>query len=172
MKFSTNTRNIVLIPLLVLIFLFASFKPTGVKIYKINRIVIDAGHGGKDPGTMGKISKEKNVAFEIAIELGRIIKENIKDVEVIYTRDSDKFIELENRASIANKNDADLFISIHCNAVASNTERIHGTETYVMGTHTSQGNFEVAKRENSVILLEDNYEERYEGFDPSSPESL
>jgi N-acetylmuramoyl-L-alanine amidase len=121
---------------------------------------------------MGKISREKNVALKIALELGRIIKENIKDVEVIYTRDSDKFIELENRASIANKNDADLFISIHCNAVASNTERIHGTETYVMGTHTSQGNFEVAKRENSVILLEDNYEERYEGFDPSSPESL
>ena len=172
LKFSTKTRNIVLIPSLVLVLLLASFKPTGVKIYRIDRVVIDAGHGGKDPGTLGSISKEKTVALEIALELGRIIKENIKDVEIIYTRNSDKFIELENRASLANKNNADLFISIHCNAVASNRESIQGTETYVMGTHTSQGNFEVPKRENSVILLEDNYEERYEGFDPNSPESL
>ncbi len=93
-------------------------------------------------------------------------------MRVLYTRDDDTFIELDERPNIANKNDADVFISIHCNAVPSNQNIIYGTETYVMGQHTSEGNFEVTKRENSVILLEENYEERYEGFDPKSPESL
>jgi N-acetylmuramoyl-L-alanine amidase len=172
LKNNTNLRNIVLIPALVLVILCSSFKPTGIKLYKIDRIVIDAGHGGKDPGTQGGFSREKDVSLKIARELGRIIKENYKDIKVIYTRDADKFIELENRANIANKNDADLFISIHCNAVPKNKDHIFGTETYVMSAHASEGNFEVAKRENSVILLEDNYKERYEGFDPSSPESL
>lgn len=172
MKIITNVRNIVQIPLMVLVLLFVSFKPTGIKIYKINKIVIDAGHGGKDPGTQGNFSNEKDVALKIALDLGRIIHENLKDVQVIYTRNSDKFVELENRANIANKNDADLFISIHCNAVDHNKDRIHGTETYVMGLSASEGNLEVAKRENSVILLEDNYKERYEGFDPNSNESF
>lgn len=171
-NFITIIRFKLHIPLLILALLLASFKPTGLKIYKIDKVVIDAGHGGKDPGTQGNISDEKDVALKIAMDLGRIINENLKDVKVIYTRNSDKFIELENRASIANKNDADLFISIHCNSVPANKINTYGTETYVMGTNHSEGNFEIAKRENSVILLEDNYKERYEGFDPNSPESL
>ncbi len=138
---------------------------------RINTVIIDAGHGGKDPGTHGVSSREKDVALKIARELGRIIKEYLKDVKVIYTRSNDTFIELEQRANIANKAGADVFISIHCNAVPRNTEKIYGTETYVMGLHTSKANFEVAKRENSVILMEKNNEEVYEGFDPNSPDS-
>jgi N-acetylmuramoyl-L-alanine amidase len=138
----------------------------------VDKVVIDAGHGGKDPGTHGLFSQEKNISLKIAKELGRIIEENLKDVDVIYTRANDTFVELEDRPIIANKNDADVFISIHCNAVPANKEHIYGTETYVMGLHKEEGNFEIAKRENSVILMEDNYEEKYEGFDPSSPESL
>lgn len=149
----------------------ASFNTTGVKEIRVKKVVIDAGHGGKDSGTIGKFSKEKNVALKIAKELGAIIQKNMSDVEVIYTRTNDTFVELEQRAQIANKNGADVFISIHCNAVPSNKDKVHGTETYIMGLHTSEANLEVAKRENSVILLEDNYEERYEGFNPNSPES-
>jgi len=138
---------------------------------RINTVIIDAGHGGKDPGTHGVSSKEKDVALKVARELGRIISDNLKDVKVIYTRSNDTFIELEQRANIANKAGADVFISIHCNAVPRNTEKIYGTETYVMGLHTSKANFEVAKRENSVILMEKNNKEAYEGFDPNSPDS-
>ena len=165
-------KNIVIIPCLAFLLIMGSFKPAGLALYKVDKVVIDAGHGGKDPGTHGLISQEKTIALKIAKELGRIIEENLKDIEVIYTRSNDRFIELEDRAMIANKNDADVFISIHCNAVPGNKEKIYGTETYVMGTHVDEGNFEIAKRENSVILMEDDYEERYEGFDPESPESL
>lgn len=165
-------RNIVIILCLAFFMILGSFKPAGKALYKVDKVVIDAGHGGKDPGTHGLFSKEKNISLKIAKELGRIIKENLKDVDVIYTRTNDTFVELEDRAMVANKNDADVFISIHCNAVPANKDRIYGTETYVMGLHTEEGNFEIAKRENSVILMEDNYEERYEGFDPGSPESL
>lgn len=133
-------------------------------------MVIDAGHGGKDPGTSGDVSKEKDVALKIALKLGKTIEEYLPDVEVIYTRDDDNFVELEGRAYIANKNGADLFISIHCNAVSNNT--IYGTETYVMGLDKVEGNMRVAKKENSVIFLEENYEDKYDGFDPSSPESM
>jgi N-acetylmuramoyl-L-alanine amidase len=157
---------------MALLLITASFKPAGIAEYRVDKVVIDAGHGGKDPGTHGIISREKDVALKIALELGRIIKENLKDVEVIYTRNNDTFVELDDRADIANKNDADVFISVHCNSVPANQNIIYGTETYVMGQHTSEGNFEISKRENSVILLEENYEERYEGFDPKSPESL
>ncbi len=167
----TIVRNIVFIPLMVLILVMWSFKPAGITKYKVDKVVIDAGHGGKDSGTTGLFSREKDIALKISLELGRIIKENLQDVEVVYTRTSDDFIELDNRAKIANKNDADVFISVHCNAVPANKHIIYGTETYVMGNHTSERNLEVAKRENSVILLEENYEERYEGFDPNSPES-
>lgn len=126
-------------------------------------VVIDAGHGGKDPGTHGAFSNEKEVALEIALELGKIINQYLNDVEVIYTRSRDEFIELEKRAQLANQQGADMFISIHCNAVPSNTEKIYGTETYIMGAHTSDANFEVAKRENSVILHEAD-KEVYEDF--------
>ncbi|MBS0000124.1 MAG: N-acetylmuramoyl-L-alanine amidase [Cyclobacteriaceae bacterium] len=168
----TIVRNIALIPCLAFLILMASFKTAGVIEYKVDKVVIDAGHGGKDPGTHGLISEEKDIALKIALELGRIIKDNLKDVEVIYTRNNDTFVELDDRANMANKKDADVFISIHCNSVPRNQHLIYGTETYVMGQHTSEGNFEVTKRENSVILLEKDYEERYEGFDPKSPESL
>ena len=164
-------RNIVLIGCLAFLLVLGSYKTVGVRLYKVDKVVIDAGHGGKDSGTVGSISKEKDIALKIALELGRIIKENLPDVEVIYTRDKDNFVELEDRAMMANKNDADLFISIHCNAVPANKNQIYGTETYIMGVHKDGANFEIAKRENSVILLEENYEERYEGFDPNSPES-
>jgi N-acetylmuramoyl-L-alanine amidase len=131
--------------------------------------VLDAGHGGHDPGTHGKYSREKEIALEIAMELGSIINKHLPDVEVIYTRDSDKFIDLDRRAEIANKSNADIFVSIHCNAFPR--KDVYGSETYVLGTHKTKDNLEVAKRENSVILLEENYESRYEGFDPKSPES-
>lgn len=139
-------------------------------------MVIDAGHGGKDSGTSGHVSKEKDIALKIALELGKTIQKYLKDVKVIYTRTDDTFIELEERAQIANKNGADLFISIHCNSLPKDTpdsrrQNIFGTETYIMGMHTSEANFDVAKRENSVILMEEDNSETYEGFDPNSPES-
>lgn len=162
-------RNIIYIICFSLFLLIASFHTVGVKQYQVKKVVIDAGHGGKDPGTSGVFSKEKDIALSIALELGRIIQENMKDVEVIYTRKNDHFLELEQRAEIANNNNADLFISLHANAIS--VKSVHGTESYVMGTHTLEGNLEVAKRENSVILMEEDYEERYEGFDPLSPES-
>lgn len=137
------------------------------KGYKVKKIVIDAGHGGKDIGCHGKRTKEAQIALAVALKLGEKIKENLKDVKIIYTRDSDVFIELQERAAIANRNNADLFISIHCNSAKAN--HISGSETYTMGLHTSDGNLDVAKRENSVILNEDNYLEKYNGYDPNSP---
>ncbi len=132
--------------------------------------MIDAGHGGKDGGTSGAVSKEKDVALKIATELGTIIREYLPDVEVVYTRTGDNFIELDERANIANKNGADLFVSIHCNAV-EHSNKVKGTETWVMGLHKTETNLNVAKRENSVILMEENYTEKYEGFDPNDPAS-
>ena len=135
----------------------------------VGTVVIDAGHGGKDPGTHGVLMKEKDVALKIALKVGGLIEKNLPGVKVIYTRKDDRYLALDQRAAIANKNKADLFICIHANAVSK--AEIYGTETYVMGLYKSEGNLDVAKRENSVILLDDNYEERYEGFDPNSPES-
>ncbi len=166
-------KNIILISLFSLFLLCGSFKETNVNksAYQVKKIVIDAGHGGKDSGTVGKNCFEKDVVLSIALKLGEIIKENLKDVEVIYTRDDDTFVPLNKRAEIANKNDADLFISIHANSEPKGHHSAFGTETYVMGEHTSDRNLEIAKKENSVILMEENYEEKYEGFDPNSPES-
>lgn len=173
--FESNNRkivkNIASIALISLALVLASFYPLNNHTYKVDKIVIDAGHGGKDQGTHGEKYLEKNIALNIALELGRIIQENLKGVKVIYTRDDDTFVELDERANIANKNGADLFISIHCNS-APYSDKVHGTETYVMGLHTSKKNLEVAKRENSVILMEDNYKEKYEGYDPNDPSSL
>jgi len=163
-------KNIVLVPLLVAIILLNSFSTVGLRDNKVKKIVIDAGHGGKDPGTRGVFSKEKILALDIARKAGKYIEEYMDDVEVIYTRDDDTFIELEERAQIANRNGADLFISIHCNAFPPNP-KIKGTETYVMGLHKTEQNLAVAKRENSSIYLEDNYQETYGDFDPMSPDS-
>ena len=133
-------------------------------------LVIDAGHGGKDPGAAGRKSKEKNINLAVALELGRLVAKNCPDVKVVYTRKTDVFVELDERARIANKAKADLFISIHVNSTAARVGP-QGTETYTLGMHRAADNLEVAKRENSVITLESNYEQRYEGFDPKSSES-
>ena len=144
-------------------------EPVSAKVdSKVNTVVIDAGHGGKDPGTRGSHIKEKNVALSVALELGRQIKEEMPDVKVLYTRSTDVFIELGERSAFANRNNADLFISIHCNATPR-SRSVRGTETFVMGLHKTEGNLEVAKRENSVILQETNYKQKYKGFDPNSP---
>lgn len=133
-------------------------------------VVIDAGHGGKDPGAVGAISKEKDINLKVALALGDLLEKNLKDVKVVYTRKTDMFVELDQRAQIANQNKADLFLSIHTNASAGN-KTVKGTETYTLGMHRAASNLEVAKRENSAIMLEKNYEEKYEGFNPKSSES-
>lgn len=133
-------------------------------------LVIDAGHGGNDAGAIGKISKEKNINLNVALSFGRYVEANCPDVRVIYTRKTDVFIPLHERANIANRNKADLFISIHTNALPKG--RIaRGLETYTLGMNRAADNFDVAKRENSVILIEKDYKQRYEGFDPRSSES-
>ena len=162
-------KNIKIPVLLGTIILLGSFNELSVKDFRIKRIVVDAGHGGKDPGTHGEISREKDIALKIALKFGSYVEELVDEVEVIYTRSDDRFITLKGRTEIANKNGADLFISIHCNWLSR--PEIHGTETYVMGLHVSEANLNVAKRENSVILLEENYKDNYEGFDPTSSES-
>lgn len=135
----------------------------------INTVVIDAGHGGHDPGCHYGKFQEKNITLAIALKLGRMIKANYKDVRVIYTRNDDTFVPLIDRAGIANKAKADLFISIHVNA--NHKPGVFGTETYTMGPHKTNDNLEVAKRENEVVLLEADYKENYEGYDPKSPEA-
>jgi len=135
----------------------------------LETVVIDAGHGGKDPGAVVGRAREKDIVLEIALRLGRVIKEKLPDVRVIYTRSSDVFVPLFERSVIANKNNADLFISIHANYCASPS--VKGTETYVLGLHRTQDNLNVAKKENSVILLEKDHTTRYEGFDPNLSES-
>ena len=132
-------------------------------------IVLDAGHGGKDPGRPTQYGyKEKDIALSIVLKVGKLLS-NEKDINVIYTRKTDVFVDLFKRGKIANNADADLFVSVHCNAHNSNA---YGSETYVLGIHRNKTNMEVAKAENEVIYLEDNYEKHYEGFDPNSPESL
>ncbi|WP_203295803.1 N-acetylmuramoyl-L-alanine amidase family protein [Luteirhabdus pelagi] len=131
-------------------------------------VVLDAGHGGHDSGNRGNGYEEAEIALSIVLKVGAILEKN-PDIQVIYTRNDDTFVTLRGRAAIANQADADLFVSVHCNAHSS---AAYGTETFVLGLHKTQANFEVAKKENEVIFLEENYEENYAGFDPSSPESL
>ena len=131
-------------------------------------VVIDAGHGGKDPGNLGNGYMEKIIALKIALKAGAILSKN-QDIKVIYTRDSDNFVPLTKRGDIANKANADIFISIHCD---SHTSNAHGAGTFVLGLHANKQNFAVAKKENSAIYLEDNFEERYAQYDINSPESV
>ena len=133
------------------------------------KIVIDAGHGGKDPGRPNPNGIiEKHIVLNIALNLGRELENDGN--EVIYTRDKDIFLTLRQRARIANEADADLFISIHCNAF--HDSRVYGSETFVYGLHVNKANFEVALKENEVIFLEEDFEKNYQGFDPNAPESL
>jgi len=154
---------------ILIVLLLVSTSHLEAQQFKVKTVVIDAGHGGHDSGCLGhKGSKEKNVTLAVALKIGKLIESNLADVKVIYTRTTDVFVELKERAAIANRNQADLFISIHCNA-ASNSSA-YGAETYFLGLHKSEANLEVAKRENSVITLETNYQDSYNGFDPNSPE--
>lgn len=134
-------------------------------------IVIDPGHGGRDPGAIRGAIKEKNINLGVATELGRLIERNMSDVKVVYTRKTDVFVALEKRSEIANKAKANLFISIHTNSTAATTTRASGADTYILGLARSAENLAVAKRENAVIKYEDDYTTKYEGFDPDSPES-
>jgi N-acetylmuramoyl-L-alanine amidase len=166
-----HTINICIVKLIFLISVLINFsgKAAAIKNEKGWIIVIDAGHGGKDPGAVGAFSYESNIALAVALKTGEYIEQNIKNVTVIYTRKNDTFVELRDRADIANKNKADLFISIHANWASSKS--VQGTETFVMGLAKDQQNLEVAMKENEVILLENDHSTAYEGFDPKSPES-
>ena len=155
-----------------IVFCLVLIQPQGVYAQRgarIRTVVIDAGHGGKDPGASGRHSREKDIALAVALKVGYYIKHNLKDVRVIYTRASDRFIPLYRRAEIANKNHADVFISIHCNSNPST--KPYGAETYVMGLHKNAANLQVAKTENTAILYEDSAGTAYGGFDINSPQS-
>ena len=166
-----RTNNIYVLKLLAVVFLslVLSGWQTSIASEKTWIIVIDAGHGGKDPGAIGSISREKNINLAIALKTGEYLEQNIKNVKVLYTRKTDVFMELRDRPQFANKNNADLFISIHSNWISKNT--IKGAETWIMGPAQDEQNLEVAMKENEVILLEDDFSTKYEGFDPKSPES-
>lgn len=168
-KLHTNNIYVVKLIFLFIAFIIVSGSASALKNDKGWVIVIDAGHGGKDPGAVGSFSYEKNITLAIALRTGEYIEQNIKNVTVIYTRKNDTFVELRDRANIANKNNADLFISIHANWAKS--KNIQGTETFIMGLAKNDQNLEVAKKENEVILLENDFSTKYEGFDPKSPES-
>ena len=166
-------RNVLSLFLLVIFLLNTSFIDGNEKTNsKIRTVVIDPGHGGKDSGTMGtkrfKIY-EKHIALAVSLKLGNYIKKSFPEIEVVYTRDSDVFLELKERTEIANAANADLFISVHCDGF-TNPEPF-GTSVFVMGMSKLKANMDVAIRENSAIYLEDNYQQEYEGFDPKSPES-
>jgi N-acetylmuramoyl-L-alanine amidase len=141
--------------------------------HRIRTVVIDAGHGGKDPGALGTgryKTTEKDIALSVTLLAGKYITENFPDVKVVYTRDKDHFVELMERSMIANRAKADLFISIHCNS--NESSKPVGAETYVMGLHKTEANMKVAMKENASILLEEGHELRYDGFDPKDPESI
>ena len=167
-----NQRYILffLVNIFILFVLSNNLIADGDNIYKIKKVVIDPGHGGKDPGAVGKKAYEKDIVLSISLKLGDLIEKNFDDVQVIYTRKKDVFVELFKRAEIANTNNADLFISVHANA--GKNPKSCGTETYVMGLHKTNENLEVAKRENAVILIEEDYLTKYEGYDPNSAESF
>ena len=172
--FAANMRKSILYTASLLLSLWSVFPllttaaTAGAKKFTV---VIDAGHGGHDPGAIGKNAKEKNINLNVALKLGRLIQSGCTDTKIIYTRSTDVFVPLHQRAEIANNAKADLFISIHTNSVASRNSQVQGTETYTLGLHRTQENLEVAKKENSVILIEDDYKKQYAGFNPNSAES-
>ena len=165
-KFNTKAHPV--LNFVIIIFLLFSFVSLSAQNETFT-VVLDAGHGGHDPGNIGyKKYKEKDIALNIVLEIGKILEES-DNIDVIYTRNTDVFVDLWERGEIANKADADLFVSVHCNAHSS---QAYGAETWVLGLHANKENLEVAKKENEVVLLEENYEENYKGYDPHSPESL
>lgn len=160
--------------IILAVLLQAVFSPTVLsaqnkQVVELRTVVIDAGHGGHDSGARNGNIYEKNITLSVAKRLGDLIKKNYPSVNVIYTRSDDRFVELYKRADIANKNNADLFISIHVNAAGDRSARGH--ETFVMGQDMSKSNFEVCQLENSVVVLEEDYTSNYQGFDPNNPES-
>ena len=148
---------------------YSSLSAQNRQVVELRTVVIDAGHGGHDPGAINGKVYEKNITLSVAKRLGDLIKSNYPSVKVIYTRSDDRFVELYRRAEIANSNNADLFISIHVNSAGDRSARGH--ETFVMGQDKNSENFEICQTENSVIVLEDDYTSNYQGFDPSNPES-
>ena len=170
MPLKSKLINIVALVMVLLLPVCACAQAVGDAL-RIKTVVIDPGHGGKDPGAISRNGKykEKNITLSVALKLGNMIKEKYPHIKVVYTRSTDKYVELSQRAAIANRNKADLFISIHVNSAKATQAR--GTETFVMGAHKSDDNFEVCKTENSVIVIEDDYQTKYEGFNPNSPES-
>lgn len=163
-----KTHKLLLFVSFILVLTFSSFVSGDDGKSHQFVVVLDAGHGGNDPGNVGNGYKEKDIALKVVLEVGKQLEKN-PNIKVIYTRDKDVFIDLFVRGQIANKANADLFVSVHCN---SHNSDAHGTETFVLGTHRNQTNFEVAKKENSVIFLENDYESKYGGFNPNSPESV
>lgn len=151
---------------IVSLLVLAVFSAAGSKPFVL---VIDPGHGGRDPGAIGAVAKEKNINLQVALKLGALIENKHPDVKVTYTRKTDVFVALDKRAQVANKAKADLFISIHANALKNKSFR--GAETYTLGLARTDDNLAVAKRENAAILLEDDYKQKYAGFDPNSTES-
>ena len=155
--------------LVMSVFINSTMAQDKSNFFGVKTVCIDAGHGGHDGGCQGSSSQEKHVALSIALKLGKYIEENFPDVKVVYTRKTDVFLKLHERAKVANKANADLFICVHANA--NDNKAAYGTETFVMGLHKSESNLNVAKRENSSILLEEDYKTKYSDFDPNSPES-
>lgn len=167
MKFNNKPTQTLL--LCLLLFVTANiFAQNSLDKFTLKTIVIDAGHGGHDSGALGKHQKEKKLALDYSLKLGQLIKKEFPQIKVLYTRTTDKFIPLRERAQFANKNSADLFISIHCNGGSTTAT---GTETFVLGLHRNEDNLKVAMRENNSILLEDDYSQHYGSFDPTSPEA-
>jgi len=166
-------RNIFFVLIFLVVFFFsASFTFPEVDVFTYNQIktlVLDAGHGGKDPGTSGSNTKEKNISLDVILKLEKLLRAHYPNLKVILTRSTDEFVELAERANIANKNKADFFISVHCNA--NDNKTIHGSETYVMGLHKEEDNIQTMMTENASILLEKDYEKTYDGFDPHSIDS-
>ena len=163
-KFNTKLKNLIFLAISIVVF----FSVSQVNAQKKYTIVVDAGHGGKDPGNLGNGYKEKDIALKVALNVGNALSKH-KDIKVIYTRKTNTFIDLWKRGDIANNAKADLFVSIHCD---SHTSNAYGAGTFVLGLRGNKKNLEIAKRENASILLEDNFQERYKGFDPNSAESV
>ena len=163
MALFNEMRSVIYIAIILLLSLL------DIQAQQLFTVVIDAGHGGKDPGSVGSSVYEKTINLSVALLLGALIEGNHNDVKVIYTRKSDVFLPLDERANIANRNKADLFISIHVNSVKKSAPS--GAETFTLGLANSEENLEIAMRENSVILMEDDYLRKYEGFDPNFSES-